>query len=92
MKLNNINIYLSAIKHETLKLERYIKSNGKVWNYPTKQEMLNYNLCKEEWEAEIDDFIYGIQIYEKRDLDQEELNHLQDMIDCENISWSIYGE
>lgn len=92
MKHLSLDLYLSSLNYEITKLERYVKSHGRVWNYPTEREMLEYKLSKEEWDAEINDFLYGIEIYEKRDLEQEEINHLQDMNYCKSIAWSIYEE
>lgn len=87
-----IDLYLSSLNYEITKLERYVKSHGKVWDYPTEQEMLEERLSKEEWEAEINDFLYGIEIYENGQMDQQQINHLEDMNYCKHAAWSIYEE
>ena len=92
MKYLSLDLYISSLNYEITKLERYIKSNGRVWDYPTEHEMLEYKLSKEEWDAEINDFLYGIEMYENGEMDQEQINHLKDMNYCRSMAWSIYEE
>ena len=53
--------------------------------------ILDWHLTKEEYEAEINDFLYGITVTEGREeLTEDELQHLKDLYESKQIAPSIY--
>lgn len=59
-------------------------------SYCSLDRMLEYRLTREEWDAEISDFLYGIFEVDHREMTEEDHQHLKDMQYVKQFAPSVY--